>query len=83
MHTSAHVNLYACEAFLCYTEDELLRIMVIIVGKNEIDLSRNDGFLGEGLSGLSFCSCQKDRCDLLDLPVLYLGPVLVEQQPHL
>jgi hypothetical protein len=29
--------------------------------KNEIDLSQNDGFLGDGLSGLSFCSCQKDR----------------------
>jgi hypothetical protein len=40
-------------------------------GKNEIDLSRNDSFLGDGLSGLSFCSRQKDRCDLLDLPVLY------------
>jgi hypothetical protein len=44
--------------------------MVIIVEKNEIDLSRNDGFLGDGLSGLSFCSRQKDRYDLLDLPVL-------------
>ncbi len=28
-------------------------------------------FLGDGLSGLSFCSRQKARCDLLDLPVLY------------
>jgi hypothetical protein len=70
MHTSAHVNFYACQAFLCYRKDELLQIMVIIAEKNEIDLSRNDVFLGDGLSGLSFCSRQKDRCDLLDLPVL-------------
>ena len=48
----------------------MLRILLIIVEKNEIDLSRNDGFLGDGLSGLSFCSRQKARCDLLDLPVL-------------
>jgi hypothetical protein len=41
--------------------------------KNEIDLSQNDGFLGDGLSGLSFCSRQKDRCDLLDLPVLNIA----------
>jgi hypothetical protein len=46
--------------------------MLIIVEKNEIDLSQNDVFLGNGLSGLSFCSCQKARCDLLDLPVLYI-----------
>ncbi len=46
------------------------QIMLIIVEKNEIDLSQNDGFLGDGLSGLSFCSRQKARCDLLDLPVL-------------
>ncbi len=48
----------------------MLQIMLIIVEKNEIDLSRNDGFFGDGLSGLSFCSRQKARCDLLDLPVL-------------
>jgi hypothetical protein len=45
--------------------------------KNEINLSRNDGFLGNGLSGLSFCSRQKARCDLLDLPVLNEGDVMV------
>ncbi len=44
--------------------------MLIMWKKNEIDLSRNDGFLGDGLSGLSFCSRQKARCDLLDLPDL-------------
>jgi hypothetical protein len=26
--------------------------------KNAIDVSRKDGFLGDGLSGLSFCSRQ-------------------------
>ncbi len=46
--------------------------MLIIVKKNEIDLSRNDGFFCDSLSGLSFCSRQKARCDLLDLPVLDL-----------
>jgi hypothetical protein len=38
--------------------------------KNEIDLSRNDGFFGDGLSGSIFCSRQDDGWYLLDLPVL-------------
>jgi hypothetical protein len=46
-------------------------MLIIVEKKNEIDLSRNDGFLGDGLSSLSFCARQKARCDLLDLPVLF------------
>ncbi len=78
---------YACQAFLCIPAHTLTFMLVrpfyakqrtscskscsSLWKKNEIDLSQNDGFLGDGLSGLSFCSRQKARCDLLDLPVLY------------
>ncbi len=80
---------YARQAFLCIPVHTLTFMLVrpfyaiqrtscseswlSLWNKNEIDLSRNDGFLGDGLSGLSFCSRQKDRCDLLDLPVLFGG----------
>ncbi len=78
---------YARQAFLCMPAHTLTFMLVrpfyaiqrtscseswlSLWKKNKIDLSRNDSFLDDGLSGLSFCSRQKDRCDLLDLPVLY------------
>ncbi len=82
---------YARQAFLCIPAHTLTFMLVrpfyaiqrtscseswlSLWKKNEMDLSQNDGFLGDGLSGLSFCSRQKDRCDLLDLPVLVVEAV--------
>ena len=52
MHISADGPFYACQVFLFLSADELLQFMPISVKKNDIDLSRNDGFFGDDLSGL-------------------------------
>jgi hypothetical protein len=79
---------YACQAFLCIPAHKLTFMLVrpfytkqrtscskscLLLWKKKNDLSRNDSFLGDSLSGLSFCSRQKARCDLLDLPVLFFA----------
>ncbi len=51
MLTSANIPFYACQAFLCLTDDKFVQIMPISVEKNEMDLSRNDVFFGDSLSG--------------------------------
>ena len=71
MLTSTDIPFYACQAFLCLPEDGFVQIMPISVGKNEIDLSWKDLFFESSLSSLKIYSHQKDRCDLLDLPVLF------------
>ncbi len=52
MLTSTNIPFYASQAFLCLPDDEFVHIMPISVETNEMDLSRNDGFFGDGLSGL-------------------------------
>ena len=71
MLTSAHMSFYVCLGFLFLSADELLQFMLIIVTK----ISQNDLFWGDGLSSWSFHSCQKARCDILDLSVLYRPPL--------
>ncbi len=51
--------------------------------KNEINLSRNDGFFGDGLSGSIFCSRQDDGWYLLDLPVLFTQGIWYGQKIEL
>ena len=84
---------YACQSFLClpahafpfmlagtfyaYQRTSCSKSCLSEWKKNEIDLSRNDGFFGDGLSGSIFCSRQDDGWYLLDLPVLNTSQFLI------
>jgi hypothetical protein len=61
----------AAGTFACWACWLCSKLCLSLWKKNKIDLSQNNPFFENGLSGLIFCSRQKVKCHLLDLSVLF------------